>query len=201
MQIPPLFQKYFEPPPPRNKILDTPLKKGLWWSMRWIWLKRIYKCLCVETDQKRRGWDFFARDWDFSGCGWYLVRVVEIVSVMVKMFLGEKIKKFSGKLRFFGKGSNYFWSGLDVFGNGLDFFVWLRFLRDGLRTEYIELSFFKELKLFFMGIEIYFSGSRTWDIFKVINFFHVGELKFPQVGFKFFRIFSRGKCLRFLQLS
>ena len=29
MQIPPLFQKYFEPPPQKNKILDTPLKKGL----------------------------------------------------------------------------------------------------------------------------------------------------------------------------
>ena len=29
MQIPPLFQEYFEPPHPRNKILDTPLKKGL----------------------------------------------------------------------------------------------------------------------------------------------------------------------------
>ena len=25
MQIPPLFQKNFEPPPPRNEILDTPL--------------------------------------------------------------------------------------------------------------------------------------------------------------------------------
>ena len=25
MQIPPLLQKYFEPPPPRNEILDTPL--------------------------------------------------------------------------------------------------------------------------------------------------------------------------------
>ena len=28
MQIPPLFQKYFEPPPPRNEILDTPLSVG-----------------------------------------------------------------------------------------------------------------------------------------------------------------------------
>ena len=25
MQIPPLLQKYFEPPPPKNEILDTPL--------------------------------------------------------------------------------------------------------------------------------------------------------------------------------
>ena len=131
---------------------------------------------------KRRGWDFFARDWDFSGCGWYLVRVVEVISVMVKIFLGERIKKISGRLRFFGKVSNYFWSGLDVFGNGLDFFVWLRFLRDGLRIE-----FFQGIESFFMGIEIYFSGSGTWDIFKVINFFQVGGLKFPQVGFKFFR--------------
>ena len=100
---------------------------------------------------------------------------------MVKIFLGEKIKTFSERLRFFGKGSNYFWSGLDVFGNGLDFFVWLRFLRDGLRIE-----FFQGIESFFMGIEIYFSGSWTWDIFKVINFFQVGELMFPQVGFKFF---------------
>ena len=43
-----------------------------------------------------------------------------------------------------------------VFGNGLDFFVWLRFLRDGLRIE-----FFQGIESFFMGIEIYFSGSGT----------------------------------------
>ena len=33
---------------------------------------------------------------------------VEDISVMVKIFLGERIKKISGRLRFFGKGSNYF---------------------------------------------------------------------------------------------
>ena len=27
MQILPLLQKYFEPPPPRNEILDTPLSE------------------------------------------------------------------------------------------------------------------------------------------------------------------------------
>ena len=29
MQIPPLLQKYFDPPPPRNEILDTPLPTEL----------------------------------------------------------------------------------------------------------------------------------------------------------------------------
>ena len=42
------------------------------------------------------------------------------------------------------------------FGNGLDFFVWLRFLRDGLR-----IKFFQGIESFFMGIEIYISGSGT----------------------------------------
>ena len=28
MQIPPLFHKYFNPPPPRNEILDTPLQNN-----------------------------------------------------------------------------------------------------------------------------------------------------------------------------
>ena len=48
----------------------------------------------------------------------------EIVSVMVKLFLGRG--SFSGKLRCFREGFNFFWRGGDAFGK-----VW-HFFREGL---------------------------------------------------------------------
>ena len=48
-----------------------------------------------------------------------LVRVFEIVSVMVMVFLGRG--SFSGRLRFFREGFKFFWRGGDAFGSVWDF--------------------------------------------------------------------------------
>ena len=157
MQIPPLLQNILNPPPPPKYNPRYATEKGPVMIYALNLTEKDLQIFMCRIWPKRRGWDFFAWDWDFSGCSWYLVWVVEIISVMVKIFLGEKIKKFSERLRFFGKCSNYFWSGWDVFGNGLDFFVWLRFLRDGLRIEFFSGNW----KFFHVNWNLFF---REWDV-------------------------------------
>ena len=53
----------------------------------------------------QEGLRIFTRGWDFSGRGRDLVLVFEIVSVMVKLFLGRG--SFSGRLRFFREGFKF----------------------------------------------------------------------------------------------
>ena len=115
-----------------------------------------------------RGWDLFGRGWDFFAMGWDLVWEVEVASRMVAICSerGKRIKKISGRLRYFERGSNCFRRGWNIFRSGWDFF-------GRGRDYFVVLSFSWELKLF-----CYYQGD---------YFFSYEKIEVSSWGLKFFR--------------